>query len=118
MRAEARRKLISCYERTPQGVIKREEFIMPALSSKTSSTSTMSNVSDLPSDFVVELMAALPKKYDESQQFTRNLLIVEVAVKKYVYIKTQRSFCLNIISNDHDYIYVYVFLALWIITIA
>jgi len=35
----------------------------------------MSNVSDLPSDFVVELMAALPKKYDESQQFTRNLLI-------------------------------------------
>jgi len=48
---------------------------MPALSSKTSSTSMMSNVSDLPFDFVVELMAALPKKYDESQQFTRNLLI-------------------------------------------
>lgn len=66
MRAEARRKLISCYERTPQGVIKREESVMSTLSSTTSSTS-MSNVGDLPSDFVAKLMDALAKKYDESQ---------------------------------------------------
>ena len=46
---------------------------MPVLSSTTSSTS-MSNVSDLPSDIVGKLVA-LVKKYDESQQFTCNLLI-------------------------------------------
>ena len=51
---EARRKLISCYERTPQGVIEKEKSVMPILSSTTSSTS-MSNVSDLPSDFVGKL---------------------------------------------------------------
>jgi len=34
----------------------------------------MSNVSDLPSDFV-KLMDALAKKYDESQQFIQNSLI-------------------------------------------
>ena len=70
---EARRKLISCYERNPQGVIEREKSVMPVLSSTTSSTS-MSNVSDLPSDFV-KLMDALAKKYDESQQFIQNSLI-------------------------------------------
>ena len=31
MRAKAKRKLIACYERTPQGMIKREESIMPTL---------------------------------------------------------------------------------------
>ena len=46
---------------------------MPILSSTTSSTS-MSNVSDLPSDFVGKLLA-LVKKYEESQQFTCNMLI-------------------------------------------
>ena len=34
----------------------------------------MSNVSDLPSDFVGKLFA-LVKKYEESQQFTYNMLI-------------------------------------------
>ena len=54
-------------------MIEKEKFVVPILSSTTSSTS-MSNVSDLPSDFVGKLLA-LVKKYEESQQFTCNMLI-------------------------------------------
>ena len=67
-------KLLSSYWRTRNKVIKKAEFTMPSFPSTTSSTS-MSNVSDLPSDFVGKLMATLVKKYDKSQQFTQNLLI-------------------------------------------
>ena len=56
-----------------EGVTEKEKSVMPILSSTTSSTS-MSNVSDLPSDFVGKLLA-LVKKYEESQQFTCNMLI-------------------------------------------
>ena len=85
---EARRKLISCYERTPQGVTEKEKFVMPILSSTTSSTS-MSTVSDLPSDFVGKLLA-LVKKYEESQQFTRNMLI-GIGEKNSIFRKRRRG---------------------------
>ena len=55
---EAKMKLLSSYWRTRNKVIKKAEFTMPSFPSTTSSTS-MSNVSDLPSDFVGKLMAAL-----------------------------------------------------------
>ena len=49
---EDRRKFLSCYERTRQGVIKKEEFIMPTFLSPTTFTSMMSNVSIIPTDFI------------------------------------------------------------------
>ena len=36
--AEAKNKLISCYGKTRQGVIEKEKFVLPTLSSSTTST--------------------------------------------------------------------------------
>jgi len=43
--------------------------------SPTSSTSTTSNVSTSPPDFINQFVYALGKKFDESQHLTHNLLI-------------------------------------------
>ena len=66
----------------------KEKSVMPILSSTTSSTS-MSNVSDLPSNFVGKLFA-LVKKYEESQQFTRNMLI-GIGEKNSIFRKRRRG---------------------------
>lgn len=67
-------KLLSSYGRTRDEVLKKVGLTMLSYPSTASSIS-MSNVSGLPSNFVDEFMAALFKKYDESQQLIQNVLI-------------------------------------------
>ena len=61
-REEATRRLLACYERTRQGVVQKEEFIVPP----NPSTSTMSNVSTDLADFINQSLDALVKRIDKS----------------------------------------------------
>jgi hypothetical protein len=61
-REEATRRLLACYERTRQGVVQKEEFIVPP----NPSTSTTSNVSIDPADFINQLLDAFGKRIEKS----------------------------------------------------
>ena len=65
---EATRRLLACYERTWQGVVQKQEFIMPP----NPSTSMTGNVSIDPADFINRFLDALGKIIDKS---TRNFAI-------------------------------------------
>ena len=59
---EATKRLLACYERTRQGVVLKHEFIMPS----NPSTSTTSNVSIDPADFINQLLDAFGKRIEKS----------------------------------------------------
>ena len=59
---EATRRLLACYERTRQGVVQKEDFIVPP----NPSTSTTSNVSIDPANFINQLLDALGKRIEKS----------------------------------------------------
>ena len=65
---KAMRRFISCFERTQQGVVQKEEFVMLMfpLSNSSTSTSTTSNVSIDPTNFINQFADALGKRFDES----------------------------------------------------
>ena len=64
------RRFLSCFERTQQGMVQKEEFVMPMFplsnSSTATSTSTTSNVSIDPINFINQFADALRKRFDES----------------------------------------------------
>jgi len=66
---EATRRLVACYERTRQGVIKKEEFIMPTFPS----TAT-SEVSTLSPDLVEQFMSIIGDRIVDSCDRTNDLL--------------------------------------------
>jgi len=76
---EATMRLLSCFKRTRQGVVLKEEFIMPMFplsnSSTARSTSKTRNVSIDPINFINHFVDALGKRFDESQKSTRDLAI-------------------------------------------
>ena len=53
---EAKKRLLACYGKTRQGVVEKEQFIMPTFTppnpSTTTSTSAANNVSFTPNDFI------------------------------------------------------------------
>ena len=71
LEAEAKRKLISRYGKTRQGVVEKEIFIMPTFPP----TSSISNVSTSPYAFIEHFVSALGKKFYESQETTQELLL-------------------------------------------
>ena len=66
---EATRRLLACYERTRQGVIKKEEFIMPTFPS----TAT-SKVSTLSPDLVEQFLSIIGDRIVDSCERTNDLL--------------------------------------------
>ena len=72
---DIKRRMAVCYGKTQQGVVEKEKFVMPTLSSTTSSTSTTSNVSPTLPDILGQFVDALGKHLDESQQLVHNLLL-------------------------------------------
>ena len=67
--AEATRRLLACYERTRQGVIKKEEFIMPTFpSTATSKVSTPSP------DLVEQFLSIIGDRIVDSCDCTNDLL--------------------------------------------
>ena len=70
---EAMRRLLACYERTRQGVIKKEEFIMPTFpSTATSEVSTMSP--DLVEQFMSIIGDRIVDSCDRTNDLLRNLV--------------------------------------------
>ena len=70
LEADSRKRLISCYGKTQQGVIEKEKFVMPTFSSTASFTSTDAstevthNVSDSSSSVILEQVKNLLAEKD------------------------------------------------------
>ena len=69
--------MLACYGKTRQGVIEKEMFIMPSISSTTplSPAPAVFNVSSYPQDLYNMLLSNLGKKINDAQIFTQNTLI-------------------------------------------
>ena len=77
---EIRAKMLACYGKTWQGVIQKEEFVMPGTQSATlhapSTTTSTSPTTDVstPKDSLVQFLREFVDKFEKSQTVTQNLL--------------------------------------------
>ena len=77
---EIRAKMLACYEKTRQGVIEKEKFVMPGIQSATppapSTTTSTSPTTDVstPKDPLVHFLREFVDKFEKSQTLTQNLI--------------------------------------------
>ena len=69
--------MLACYGKTRQGVIEKEKFVMPSISSATPPPPVppVVNVSSSPQDLYSMLLSDLGKKIQDAQLSTQNTLI-------------------------------------------
>ena len=74
---EIKARMLACYGKTRQGVIEKETFIMPSISSTTPPppAPAIFNVSSSPQDLYSMLLSELGKKINDAQLSTQNTLI-------------------------------------------
>ena len=74
---EIKARMLACYRKTPQGVIEKEKFVMPSISSTTPPppAPAIFNVSSSPQDLYSMLLSDLGKKIQDAQLSTQNTLI-------------------------------------------
>ena len=72
---EIKARMLACYGKTRQGVIEKETFVMPSISSTTplSPTPAVFNVSSYPQDLYSMLLSDLGKKINDAQIFMKIL---------------------------------------------
>ena len=67
--------MLACYEKTRQGVVEKEKFVMPSIPSTTPPAPAVFNVSSSPQDLYSMLLSDLGKKINDAQLSTQNTLI-------------------------------------------
>ena len=74
---EIKARMLACYRKTPQGVIEKEKFVMPSISSTTPPplVPLVVNVSSSLQDLYSMLLSDLGKKIHDVEQSTQNTLI-------------------------------------------
>ena len=72
---EIKARMLACYGKTRQGVIEKETFVMPLISSTTPPVPPVVNVSSSPQDLYSMLLSDLGKKIQDAQLSTQNTLI-------------------------------------------
>ena len=70
---EIKARMLACYGKTRQGVVEKENFVMPPISSTTSPPPAPSvvNVSSSPQDLYSMLLSELGKKINDAQLSTQ-----------------------------------------------
>ena len=74
---ELKARMLACYGKTQQGVVEKEKFVMPLISSTTPPppTPAVFNVSSAPQDLYNMLLSDHRKKINDAQLYTQNTLI-------------------------------------------
>ena len=74
---ELKARMLACYGKTRQGVVEKEKFVMPSISSTTPPPPVPQfvNVSSSPQDLYSMLLSDLGKKINDAQLSTQNTLI-------------------------------------------